>query len=251
MTDVAVRPAERIPEPVDTPGPRPGRADRIYQAVMLLILAVAVVVRFTARQDLWLDEAQSVAIARLPLTGDGPTMITGLREDGSPPLYYLILHVWISLFGTGNSAVRALSAITNLIAAWPLYLLGRRVIGQRAAQLAVVFYITSPFALRFATETRMYSLIVLLTALGGLAIERALRKPTALSVAYVALAAGSLALTHYWCLYLLLTVGGWLVLLWWRPKLLFGRADRSDDGQPGGGPSVDPATQDAVDVGLA
>ncbi|OHV50347.1 glycosyltransferase family 39 protein [Pseudofrankia sp. BMG5.36] len=251
MTDVAVRPAERIPEPVDTPGPRPGRADRIYQAVMLLILAVAVVVRFTARQDLWLDEAQSVAIAKMPLTGNGPTMFTGLREDGSPPLYYLILHAWISLFGAGNSAVRALSAIINLVAVWPLYLLARRVVGQRAAQLAVVFYITSPFALRFATETRMYSLIVLLTALGGLAIERALRKPTALSVAYVALAAGSLALTHYWCLYLLLTVGGWLVLLWWRPTLLFGHADRAGAGRPDDGPSVDPATQDAVDEGLA
>jgi len=251
VTDVAVRPAERIPEPVDTPGPRPGRADRIYQAVMLLILAVAVVVRFSARQDLWLDEAQSVAIARLPLTGDGPTMFTGLREDGSPPLYYLLLHAWISLFGTGNVAVRALSGLINLVAAWPLYVLGRRVVGQRAAQITVVFYITSPFALRFATETRMYSLIVLLTALGGLAVERALRRPSVLSVVYVALAAGSLALTHYWCLYLLLTIGAWLVLLWWRPGFLFGRADRAGAGQLGDGPAVDAATQDAVDEGLA
>ena len=251
MTDVAVRPAERIPEPVDTPGPRPGRADRIYQAVLLLILAVAVVVRFTARQDLWLDEAQSVAIAKLPLGGAKPTMFTGLREDGSPPLYYLILHAWISLFGTGNSAVRALSAIINLVAAWPLYVLGRRVVGQRAAQLATVFYITSPFALRFATETRMYSLIVLLTALGGLAIERTLRKPTVLSAVCVALAAGSLALTHYWCLYLLLTVAGWLLLLWWRPGFLFGAADRASAGRPADEPPVDQATQDAVDEGLA
>src|SRR6185369_3555201 len=111
VTDVAVRPAERIPEPVGTPVKRPARADRIFQVVMLVILAAAVVVRFSARQDLWLDEAQSVAIARLPLTGHGPTMFTGLRQDGSPPFYYLFLHFWIHAFGAGNVAVRTLSAL--------------------------------------------------------------------------------------------------------------------------------------------
>jgi len=251
VTDVAVRPAERIPEPVGTPVKRPARADRIFQVVMLVILAAAVVVRFSARQDLWLDEAQSVAIARLPLTGHGPTMFTGLRQDGSPPFYYLFLHFWIHAFGAGNVAVRTLSALMNLAAAWPLYLLGRRVVGTRAAQVAVVLYITSPFALRFATETRMYSLIVLLTALGGLAIERALRKPSLLSAVYVSICAGCLALTHYWCLYLLLTVSGWLVLLWWRPGFLF-RADQGNAARAlAGGPGVDEATQDAVADALA
>jgi 4-amino-4-deoxy-L-arabinose transferase-like glycosyltransferase len=247
VTDVAVRPAERIPGPVDQPGPRPGRADRIFQVVMLAILAAAVLVRFSARQDLWLDEAQSVAIAKLPLTsGHGTTMWTGLKEDGSPPLYYILLHVWITAFGTGNLTVRILSALINLLAAWPLYLLGKRVIGTRAAQLAVVFYITSPFALRFATETRMYSLIVLLTALGGVAVERALRKPSALSVAFVAVCSGCLALTHYWCLYLLMTVGAWLLLLWWRPGLVF-RADRANaERAAAGGPAVDPAVAHAA-----
>ncbi|WP_045880298.1 glycosyltransferase family 39 protein [Pseudofrankia sp. DC12] len=246
MTDVAVRPAERIPEPVDTPDRRPTRADRIFQAVMLVILAAAVLVRFSAGQDLWLDEAQSVAIAKLPLTGHGPTMFTGLREDGSPPLYYLFLHFWVGAFGTGNVAVRTLSALFNLAAAGPLYLLGRRLVGTRAAQVSVVLYITSPFALRFATETRMYSLIVLLTTLGGLAVERALRRPSVLSAVYVSLCAGGLALTHYWCLYLLLTVGGWLVLLWWRPPFLF-RADRANAARAAaGGPGVDEATADAV-----
>jgi 4-amino-4-deoxy-L-arabinose transferase-like glycosyltransferase len=246
VTDVAVRPAESIPEPVDTPGPRPGRADRIYQVVMVVILLAAVIVRFSAFQDLWLDESQSVAIAKLPLTsGHGTTMWTGLRQDGSPPLYYILLHFWITAFGTGNLAVRTMSAIINLIAAWPLYALGKKVVGTRAAQLAVVFYITSPFALRFATETRMYSLIVLLTALGGVAVERALRKPSALSVAFVAVCAGCLALTHYWCLYLLLTVGLWLLLLWWRPSFVF-RADRGNAARAAAGGAPEPALAQAT-----
>ncbi|MBX6391721.1 MAG: glycosyltransferase family 39 protein [Frankia sp.] len=237
MTDVAVRPAERLPEPVDKAGGRPGRGDRIFRVVLGLVVMAAVVLRFTANQALWLDEAQSVAIARLPFSGDEPTLFTGLEEDGSPPLYYLVLHGWISLFGTGNMAVRTLSALLNLLAAWPLFALAKKIVGTRAAQVTVVLYLTSPFALYFATETRMYSLIVLLTALGGLALERALRSPSVVSAVLVALAAGCLALTHYWTFYLLLTVSGWLILLAWRPRFLF-RGDRASVGRPGGGPPL-------------
>ena len=161
---------------------------------------------------MWLDEAQSVAIAKLPLHGHGPTLIDGLRQDGSPPLYYLMLHGWITLFGSSAEAVRLLSAIIGLLAVPPLYVLARRVVGTRAARVTVVFYIASPFAIRFASETRMYSLVLLLSVLFGLALERTLRRPSWQSVVSMAITTGLLALTHYWTLYLLLTVGIWVVV---------------------------------------
>ncbi len=236
VTDVAVRPAEDTPGPVDRAGTRPGREERIFRAALVLIITAAVVVRFIARQPLWLDEAQSVAIARLPLSGTGPTMWDGLLEDGSPPLYYILLHLWTSVLGDGTSAVRAMSAVINLGSAVPLYYLGRRLVGQRAAKVAVVFYLTSPFALYFGTETRMYSLIVLLTTLGGLALERVLREPRAKNIAVLALCSGCLALTHYWCLYLLVTVGAWLIgLVFLRRRLAAAQAVRdARSTRPGG-----------------
>lgn len=234
MTDVAVRPAERKPEPVDQVGNASDRAGRAFTIVVGALVAAAVIVRFTATQALWLDEAQSVAIARLPLSGSGTTMWDGLLQDGSPPLYYLLLHGWIAVVGESTLAVRSLSALVNIAAAWPLYLLARRVIGERGARVSVVLYLTSPFALYFGTETRMYSLIVLLTALGGVALERVLRAPSVKSVIGLALAAGGLALTHYWCLYLLVTVGVWLLgLLIVRPWY---RARRARRGDPAGTP---------------
>ncbi|HYD10889.1 MAG TPA: hypothetical protein VEA78_12380, partial [Acidimicrobiales bacterium] len=65
-------------------------------------VAVGVALRVASTSDLWLDEALSVHIAELPL-GD---MIDALRRDGHPPLYYLLLHGWTSVFGTGDEAVR-------------------------------------------------------------------------------------------------------------------------------------------------
>ncbi|WP_250291234.1 glycosyltransferase family 39 protein [Frankia sp. CiP1_Cm_nod1] len=223
MTDVAVRPLANIPDPADAGLRRPDRTAVLFRAALLVIVVAAVAARFSARQALWLDEAQSVAIARLPLTGPGLTLFDGLRQDGSPPLYYLLLHGWAELFGTGAFAVRALSALVNLAAAGPLYLLARRVVGARAAWVAVVLYLTSPFALYFATETRMYSLVVLLTAAGGLALESTLRRRSAGPAVALAVCSGLLALTHYWCFYLLCTVVGWLLLVTARPRPGWGR----------------------------
>ena len=63
------------------------------------MIAAGIVFRFATRTDLWLDEALSVNIARLPF-GD---IQDWLRHDGAPPLYYVILHAWTDVFGTWTS----------------------------------------------------------------------------------------------------------------------------------------------------
>src|ERR1700754_2875549 len=60
----------------------------------------------------WIDEGPSVGIADRPF-GDIPD---ALRLDGSPPLYYLLLHGWMRLAGTSEEAVRALSLLCALLA---------------------------------------------------------------------------------------------------------------------------------------
>src|SRR3954468_5414863 len=53
---------------------------------------------------LWIDEGLSVGISDRPLSG----IPHALRLDGSPPLYYLLLHVWMSVFGTSEEAERGM-----------------------------------------------------------------------------------------------------------------------------------------------
>ena len=60
------------------------------------LLLVSVLLRTTAlHAGFWIDEGLSVGIASHPFLE-----IPGvLRLDGSPPLYYLLLHVWMAVFG--------------------------------------------------------------------------------------------------------------------------------------------------------
>jgi mannosyltransferase len=170
-------------------------------AVVLAVLA-GIVLRFIAPSVLWLDEAQSLAIARSDLGG----LFAGLRQDGAPPLYYLLLHVWTSVFGTGTFAVRALSGLFSVLALPVAWVLGRRLGGVRVATALTLLLASSPFAIRYASETRMYSLVVLLVLLGGAAVSWAVRRPGPWPVLAVAVTAAALLLTHYWAAYLLVVV---------------------------------------------
>jgi hypothetical protein len=154
-----------------------------------------------------LDEALSVNIARLPL-GQIPA---ALLRDGAPPLYYFLLHFWMQVFGSGDLAVRALSGLFSVATLPALWLAGRQLGGRRAAAWTVLIAASSPFAIRYATEARMYSLVTFLVAWGYLALRKSLKEPTGASLASVAVIAAALALSHYWALYLLFVVA--LILL--------------------------------------
>jgi hypothetical protein len=175
-------------------------------------LVAGTVLRFVVTSALWLDEAQSVAIARLPPAA----MIRALRQDGSPPLYYEALHVWMGLFGRSDVAVRALSGVVSVITVAVVWPVARRLGGSRAAVAAVLLVAANPFTLRYATETRMYALIMLEVALGALALQRAEEAPTAGRLLTVAVMAAALPWTHYWGLYLVVATGAVLAWVAWR-----------------------------------
>ena len=185
-----------------------GRAARWPPVAVAVVVALGLVVRFVTISHLWLDEAQTVAIAGLPL-GD---ILEALRHDGAPPLFYVLLHGWMKVFGAGELSVRFLPGLFS-VAALPLaWLAGRRLGGTQVAWATVVLLASSPFAVRYATEARMYSLVTLLVLLGYLAARELLERPTSVrAAAGLGLVTAALLLTHYWSMYLLLVVG--MVLL--------------------------------------
>ena len=164
-----------------------------------IVLAAGLLLRFWASSALWLDEALSVSIARLPI-GDIPA---ALRQDGAPPVYYVLLHGWMALVGDSDLAVRGLSGLFSVASLPLMWVAGKRFRDTETAWIAVVLLASSPFALRYATETRMYSMVMFLTLTGLLALDAFLRRPGTWRLAGVMVSAALLMLTHYWGLFLL------------------------------------------------
>ena len=180
-----------------------------------LACAAGVVLRSFTRSELWLDEALTVHLAEVPL-GE---LSDVLRRDGAPPLYYALLHVWMAIVGTGNEAVRWLSAVFGVATLPLLYRAGRRLGGPVVGAGALVLLATSPFAIRYGTEARMYALVALLVAAGWLVVVNALERPTAAWLVGVGVVSGALLLTHYWSFYLVGCAAGVLALAAWRRVL--------------------------------
>jgi len=175
----------------------------------MIALAVGVIVRFTTWSHLWLDEALTVNIARLPLNDIGEA----LRHDGAPPMYYVILHAWMVVFGDSTLAVRILPGLFGLAALPLTFVAARRIGGRRVAWAATLLLASGPFAIRYATESRMYSMVMVLVLLALLAVLALLEGGGRRAQVALALLTTSILLSHYWSLYLLVVsfaTLGWL-----------------------------------------
>ena len=66
---------------------------------------------------------------------------------------------------------------------------------------------SSPYLIRYGTETRMYALVVFLIAVGWWALEEAWARPTTGRLALVAVATAGAMHTHYWTFYAVAAAG--------------------------------------------
>ncbi|MGH9077639.1 MAG: glycosyltransferase family 39 protein [Acidimicrobiales bacterium] len=147
----------------------------------------------------WGDEAISVGIASRPLD----QIPHFLRFDGSPPLYYVVLHMWMAAFGTSELATHSLSLVISLSAIPAAWWCAKEVLGPATARPAALIASVFPYLTYYGTETRMYVLVGTLSMVAVAAWAQALRAPSDrrwLALAVVASAA--VLYTHNWGLYL-------------------------------------------------
>ena len=162
----------------------------------------------------WIDEGLSVGIADRPLS-DIPF---ALREDGSPPLYYMLLHFWLDIAGRSESGVRGLSLLFALMAIPAAWWAGRQIWGtQRAAWFSAVLMAFNPFLAQYAQEARMYSLVALLAIPATTCFIRAYALDTPNRRPWIAGFAISVALalyTHNWPIFFTISAAVAWMLLW-------------------------------------
>jgi mannosyltransferase len=154
--------------------------DRLAPLLLLLITVAGAILRMLqiGSKGLWLDEAFSVWLGWQPV----PDMLAWLLHvDQHPPLYYALLHFWMGL-GDDAATVRAFSAFTGTLTIPAIYLLGHRLAGRNVGLLAALILALAPFHVRFAQETRMYTLLTLNATLAVWALARLLTDPRAATV---------------------------------------------------------------------
>jgi mannosyltransferase len=168
-------------------------------AFLVALVALSAVLR--TRQlnaGFWIDEGLSVGIAHHHWSS-----IPGLlRQDGSPPGYYLLLGLWIRLFGDGERATHTLSLLFGLACIPVAYAAGRAIFDRRTGLVLATLAAFDPFLTYYAQETRMYEVEAFLSIVMAYAyVQGILRGRTAWTVALVP-AIAAMVYVHNWALFL-------------------------------------------------
>ncbi|HEX2038329.1 MAG TPA: glycosyltransferase family 39 protein [Acidimicrobiales bacterium] len=162
----------------------------------------------------WIDEGISVGIASHSLA-ELPGV---LRQDGAPPLYSLVLHLWMRLFGDGEAATHALSwtfALACIPVAWWA---GRTVFGERTGRVAAVLAAGLPFLTAYANETRPYTLLALLSLLVATTCTRALLHGERRMLPAFAASLVAMLYTHAWGGYVAAAAVAAVAAVWARSR---------------------------------
>jgi 4-amino-4-deoxy-L-arabinose transferase-like glycosyltransferase len=140
---------------------RPRQRERL---ALLIVILAALGLRLgqLAFRPLWWDEGWSLYFAKT----DVSSLLQLTAVDIHPPLYYLILKLWIGIVGPSPIAVRLFSVLVGTAAVPLLYATGRRLWGGTAGLVAALLLAVSPLHIYYSQEVRMYGLVTLL----GLAV---------------------------------------------------------------------------------
>ena len=162
-----------------------------------LLLGLSLLLRTRSiHAGFWIDEGLTVGISSHPFA-DIPGI---LRQDGSPPLYYLLLHGWMRAFGDTEAATHALSLLFALACIPTAFWLADTLFGRRTAWIAAALAALNPFLSVYAQETRMYTLDALLSIVATGAFVQAFVLGRRRYVPLFAIVLALLLYTHNWAL---------------------------------------------------
>ena len=170
-------------------------------------LAAALGVTRLDDRSIWLDEGTSIWYALHTWRALLDSIATLEPNMG---LYYELLWMWRHAFGSSVFAMRGLSVVFAALTIPSVYVLGRRVFGQRAGLVAAVLMATSAFLLTYAQEARSYALVALLATISSTFFYAQLTTPTRANAVGYVLASTLGMYTHLFMAFVLLSHAGYL-----------------------------------------
>lgn len=114
-------------------------------------------------ESIWRDEAFSVLLAKKNII----EIVTTTVKDSNPPLYYIILHYWMFVFGTSEIYIRLLSFVFFWATMYVYYLFIKNVlkINKFWSLVYLLLFLLNPVLNYFAFEARMYTMFAFLASL--------------------------------------------------------------------------------------
>jgi mannosyltransferase len=120
-------------------------------------------------KSLWADEAVSVAFTQIGWSDLAHIL---WHREGNMSLYYLLLRAWC-LLGHSEAVFRGFSTVWSVATIPVIYALGRRLFTPLTGVIAALLWTVNAYSVRYAQETRSYSMVAFLVTLATYFLIRA------------------------------------------------------------------------------
>lgn len=140
----------------------------------IVILAAALRLYRISAKTVWLDEGFSIWMGWHSLSN---VIRWSIDIDQHPPLYYLLLSLWMQVGGTGAAWVRSFSALAGVLTIPVIFLTGKRLSDNITGLIAAFILAINPFQVTYGQEARTYAFLTLNATLALYMTARLLTDP--------------------------------------------------------------------------
>lgn len=128
-------------------------------ALSLFILTLSLRLLFLDFYPLNIDEPFTVFYSQMSFDQIGQM----LRTENNPPLFFVIMHFWINVFGISEFSVRFLPALYSALTVIFIYLIGKDNFSKRVGLTSSFIFIFSESHFEYSHDCRAYTLLVFLS----------------------------------------------------------------------------------------
>jgi uncharacterized membrane protein len=155
-----------------------------------ILLAMTIPISF---RSYWDDEIFSI------LTSKSWESMTDVfqKYENNMAFYYVILYLWMKLFGDGELATRLLSICISIISIYFFFKLASKIFNKTTAFFATLLLVCNPLFLFYSVETRSYSLLLMLAIIATSVYLKILQRPEIRRGVLYGFLVGAAVYTHY------------------------------------------------------
>ncbi len=180
------------------------RLSLLVDLAAVSVIVIGLVIQIAPMRNRYLspDEAFHVSVASAPNLID---VYLGTTTTAHPPLFFLLLHLWMHL-GRSEYSLRLLPWAFGGTFLWFAYRWAGGVFGEAAGFLTLVVISFSPMWLDLSADVRGYTLLLMLSAAALVQLDKAVETRSPARIALSSLFLCLAILTHYSALFIALSM---------------------------------------------